>query len=52
MLIKITVSADVGVNARYAAENQARAQGFSKVQVFSVIPVGHRLYEVQLNVSK
>lgn len=47
----IRVSADVGENARKAAVNQARAQGYRNVTVFQVRQVGPREYEVELNVT-
>lgn len=48
----IRVSADVGVNAREMAKNQAFAQGFRQVQVLQVRQVGPREYDVELLVSK
>lgn len=47
----IRVSADIGENARKAAVNQARAQGYRNVTVFQVRQIGPREYEVELNVT-
>lgn len=52
MLTTIRISADVGNNARNAAINQAKAQGFSQINVINTQQVGPRDYEVTLLVSK
>lgn len=48
----IRISADIADNARKAAVAQARAQGYTSVQVFQVRQVGPREYDVELMVSR
>lgn len=48
----ITVSADVGSNAREMAVQMAKAQGWTSVQALFVRQIGPRQYEVELMVSK
>lgn len=52
MLTTIRISADVGINARNAAVNQAKAQGFSMINVINTQQVGPREYDVTMLVTK
>lgn len=52
MLTTIRISADVGNNARNAAINQAKAQGYRMVNVINTQQVGPREYDVTMLVSK
>ena len=52
MITTIEISADSVDHARQAAIDQARAQGYTRIEAVFTTPIGDRLYRVQMTVSR
>lgn len=52
MITTIEISADSFDHARQAAIDQARAQGYTRIEAVFTTPIGDRRYRVQMTVSR
>ncbi|MBK6764698.1 MAG: hypothetical protein IPG68_16165 [Micrococcales bacterium] len=52
MITTIEISADSVDHARQAAIEQARAQGYTRIEAVFTTPIGDRLFRVQMTVSR
>lgn len=52
VITTIEISADSVDHARQAAIDQARAQGYTRIEAVFTTPIGDRLYRVQMTVSR
>ena len=52
MITTIEISADSADHARQAAIDQARAQGYTRIEAVFTTPIGDRLFRVQMTVSR